>query len=460
MSTSATAAVAERGDVQISSSREGLVLFIVGLSLVLNIMNTMMFNLALPSVAHDFRLSPSTTSWIVTGYSIVIAISAITYSRLSDFIPIRRLLSIALVLLSAASIVGVFSNSFLMLLIVRLVQASGAGAVPALSVILASKFIPLERRGKAMAVIFSASSLGLGLGPVVGGAVVQYWGWHYLFAITSIMLLLVPAYAILLPAEKPKQGSFDVPGAFFIGIGATGILLFITNMSGIALAAGLISLALFVIRIRRAKDPFVQPSLFSNRTFLILGAVGIIAYLCSFASLYIMPQILVKLFGLSAGASGLIIFPGSLLALIVSRFIGKIIDKHGNSGIIRYVPYLVLVSMLLFALFAGTTYVAILLIYMLLSVAFTFMTSSVSNEMSRILKHSQIGSGIGLFNLLQFFSGALGVAATASAITWQKALPLKAAYTNIFLGLSVIAIISIGCAILYRRWAPKTAENK
>ena len=136
--------------------------FLLGLSIVLVIMNTMMFNLALPSVAHDFGLSAASTSWIVTGYSIIFAISSITYSRLSDFVPIRRLIVIALVSLSAAAIVGLFSDSFLLLLLVRLVQASGAGAIPALSLVLITRYIPLERRGKAMAIIMSAASLGFG----------------------------------------------------------------------------------------------------------------------------------------------------------------------------------------------------------------------------------------------------------------------------------------------------------
>ncbi|MFC5648829.1 MFS transporter [Paenibacillus solisilvae] len=456
MSTSASAAA--RGFEQ-TSIREGLVTVLLGLSIVLVIMNTMMFNLALPSVAHDYGLSPSTTSWIVTGYSIVFAISSITYSRLSDFVPIRRLFIIALVSLSAAAIVGLFSNGFLLLLIVRLVQASGAGAIPALSLVLITRYVPLERRGKAMATIMSAASLGLGLGPVAGGAIVEFIGWHFLFAVTAVTILLVPLFAALLPTEKPAKGSFDALGAFFVGIGTTGLLLFLTNQSGIALAAGLISLILFVIRIRRARDPFVQPVLFRNRAYLMLGAVGIAAYLCSFATLFLMPQILVNLYGLSAISSGLVIFPGSLLALFLSRKVGKIIDLQGNAAIIRFIPLLVLASVLLFALLAGTTYVAILFIYMLLSVGFTFLSSSISNEMSRILKPSQIGSGLGLFQLLQFFSGAFGVAATASALSWQKDLPLKAAYSNIYWGLTIIVLLSIGCAYLYGRRMPQVAKN-
>jgi DHA2 family metal-tetracycline-proton antiporter-like MFS transporter len=437
--------------------REGLVTFLLGISIVLVIMNTMMFNLALPDVSRAFGISPSTTSWIVTGYSIIFAISSITYSRLSDFLPIRRLFIIGLASLGIAAIAGFFSNSFVPLLIVRILQASGAGSIPALSLVLVTRYVPLQRRGKAMATVMSAASLGLGLGPVVGGAIVQYLGWHYLFAVTAITLLLLPFFVTLLPKETPVKGAFDALGALFVGVGTTGLLLFLTSQSWIALVAGLAALVLFVIRIHLTADPFVQPALFRNRTYLTLGAVGIAAYLCSFATLFLMPQILVHRFGLSAIASGLVIFPGSLLAMLISRRVGKIIDRYGNGSIIRYIPLLVLVSVVLFALFVSTSYIAILLIYMLMSVGFTFLTSSISNEMSRILPKSQIGSGLGLFQLLQFFSGAFGVATTASALVWQKNFPLSTAYSNIYWGLTIIVLISVGCSQLYNRFATRAA---
>ncbi|BBI33776.1 MFS transporter [Cohnella abietis] len=439
--------------------REGIVTLLLGFSIVLVIMNTMMFNLALPDVSKAFELTPSATSWIVTGYSIIFAISSITYSRLSDFVPLRRLLIIGILSLSIAAIIGFFANSFLMLLVVRILQASGAGALPALSLVLISRYVPLERRGKAMAAIMSAVSLGLGLGPVVGGAIVEYLGWHYLFVVTAVTLLLVPLFVRLIPKEKPIKGTFDALGALLVGVGTTGLLLFLTNQSTIALIAGLIALILFVIRIRSAKEPFVLPSLFRNRSYLTLGAVGIAAYICSFSTLFLLPQILVKQFGLTAIGAGLVIFPGSLLAMFVSRQVGRIIDSQGNSSIIRYAPLLILISVVLFALFEGTSYIAIMFIFMLLSVGFTVINSSISNEMSRILKPSQIGSGLGLFQLLQYFSGAFGVAATASALVWQKDLTQTHAYSNIYWGMTVIVLISIGCAFAYLRSAPREVQT-
>lgn len=430
---------------------EGLVIALLGVTIVLVIMNTMMFNLALPDVAEAYRLSPSSTSWIVTGYSIVFAISSITYSRLADFVPIRRLFIIGIISLSFAAIAGLFSNSFLVLLAVRIVQASGAGAIPSLSLVFISRYIPIERRGKAMALIMSSVSLGLGLGPVVGGAVVEYMGWHYLFTLTALTVLLIPLFAIHLPKEKMKTGSFDALGALLIGIGTTGLLLCLTNGSWMALAAGILSLILFTIRIRTAKEPFVLPALFRNRPYLILGAVGIAGYLCSFSTLFLMPQILVKQYELSAIQAGLVIFPGSILAMLISRRVGQYIDSRGNGSIIRYVPLFLLASVVLFALFEGFSFWALLFIYILLSISFTILQSSVSNELSRILEPSQIGSGLGLYQLLQFFSGAFGVALSAAALSWQQELSLSHAYGNIYWGLTVVVLLSILCSFLYVR---------
>jgi len=446
-----------KNDMMYSSENDGkqinerVILLLLGITIVLVIMNTTMFNLALPAIQEGFILSSSLSAWIVTGYSIVFAISSITYSRLADFVPIRRLFVIGILSLSLASIVGMFSNGFILLLIVRILQATGAGSVLSLSLVFLSRYIPLDRRGKAMAMIMSSVSLGLGLGPVIGGVIVNYLGWKVLFVVTAVTLLLVPLYMMLFPKEQAKKGSFDVLGALLISIGTTGLLLFLTNHSWMVLILGLIAIVLFVIRIRTAKDPFVLPTLFVNRSYLILVCIGVAAYMCSFSTLFLMPQILVKQYSLNAIQTGLIIFPGSFLAIFVSRKVGRFIDTNGNHMIIRYVPFMLMLSVILFALFEGTSYYAIMFIYMLMSVSFTTLSSSISNEISIVLPSSQVGSGMGLFQLLQFFSGAFGVAITATVMFLQKNLPLSGAYSNIYWGLTVVTLLAIFCGIAYLR---------
>lgn len=434
-----------------SLNNEGLLTALLAIAVVLVIMNTAMFNLALPDVTEAFHLSAAVSSLIVTGYSIMFAISSITFSRLSDFLPIRRLLTIGLTTLGIAAVAGLFSPNFWVLLAVRVIQASGAGAVVSLSLVTLSRYVPIKRRGKAMALIMSAVSLGLGLGPVAGGAIVEYLGWRYLFIITALTLLLVPLFLRHIPREQPVRGAFDTLGAIFVAVGTTGLLLFLTEHSWLALVLGAVALTLFVWRIRTATDPFVSPALFRNGSYLSLSIVGIASYLCSFATLFLLPQILVHRFGLTASHAGLIIFPGSILAMVASRRVGSIIDRHGNGAILRYIPLLVLSSMILFALFSGQSWLAILFIYMLISLGFTMLSSSVSNEISRILPASQVGSGMGLYQLLQFFSGAFSVAMASSAMEWQHGLSLSAAYSNIFWGLMVMALLALGSSIVYLR---------
>ena len=177
--------------ISISSSKddskvpfqENKIILILSFTTLLVVMNTTMFNVALPSILKDFSLNSSTASWLVSGYSIMFAISSLTFSRLSDFIPLSRLLLFGISILGIASIIGFFSNHFLHL--IRSSNCSGCwwqDGVMGLGMIMAVRYIPLSRRGRAMAIIASSASLAFGLGPVIGGVITQYLGWNYLFA--------------------------------------------------------------------------------------------------------------------------------------------------------------------------------------------------------------------------------------------------------------------------------------
>ncbi|MET3211215.1 UNVERIFIED_CONTAM: DHA2 family metal-tetracycline-proton antiporter-like MFS transporter [Paenibacillus sp. PvR008] len=430
---------------------EGVIITLLCITVVLVTMNTAMFNLALNDISHYFNLPSPIVSLTVTGYSIMFAISSITYSRLSDFVPLKRLFAISLVLTGGASVGAMLSNHFWVLLAARVVQAAGAGAALSLSIVLLIRYVPLARRGKSMTFIMSSVSLGFGLGPVVGGFVVQYIGWKYLFAITSLLLCIAPLLVRYIPKESLSKRSFDLLGAVALSAGTAGLLLSLTNHHPIALLIGISGLFVFTLRIRRAKHPFVLPSLLANRTYLVLALIGVLSYLCNFATLFLLPQMLLKHFGLSASQAGFVIFPGAILSTLLSRMIGAMIDKRGNSNMFRTTSMLILLAAVLFAGVGTEYWVANVFVYMLMNLGFAIISSSVSNEISCILPSSQIGSGTGLFQLMQFISGAFSIAVISSAMEWQKHLPPSQAYANLFWGLAVVAVIANLCAFLYLR---------
>ncbi|MEW9699185.1 MFS transporter [Paenibacillus sp. SI8] len=430
--------------------KERLVLGLWSVAVMLIVMNTTMFNVALPQIMKDFALSSTTASWIVTGYSITFAISSITYSRLSDYLPIRRLFMIGVLCLGAGSLLGVFSHHFVMLLSARLLQASGAGSGVALGIVLITRFIPLSRRGRSMSAIISTATFGMGLGPVAGGAITQYVGWNGLFVITGLILFLLPILFKLLPKEEAIHVRFDFAGACFIGIGVTGLLLFMTTSSIYALAAGIIFLLAFWIRIKRNDLPFVQPELLGNVPYMLLTFMGFAAYAAHFATLFLMPLLLRDLFGQSAAMTGLMIFPGAILSAFLSNPIGRLIDRYGNHLFLSGGSFLMLIGAVLFAFFNSISPYAILCIYVPLSLGVTMLSTCLSNEMSRILPKGQIGAGMGLSQLIQFVGGAFGVALTGKSIAWQKSLPLPDVFANIYWGAAVLLLLSVISYYVYR----------
>lgn len=412
------------------------------LTVWLVVMNTTMFNVALPTVINEFQLTPTAGSILVSGYSVAFAISTITYSRLSDFIPIRSLLISALALVGLSSFIGFFAHSFFLLIVGRFLQALGAGAVPGLAMVLAARYIALPRRGRAMSLIASAASLGFGLGPVVGGALTQWWGWNSLFAVTALVLILIPLYRKWLPVEKRQTVDFDAIGAALTAIGVAGMLGFFVSFKIWVLALTLLSLILLWRHIHRLteKIPFIQPALLRHRKYLMLLFMGFSAFCSHFAILFLMPIMLSDLFGGSPAAIGMIIFPGAMLSAFAAIFIGRAIDRFGNAPLIQTGHLLLGLSAVVFAFFSGVSPFVILVTYMLTSLGFTSMTSSLSNEASRILDKPQVGAGMGMMQLVQFIGGAIGVTMAGLFLEWNS--HPEHMYRNAFLSLALLMFAS------------------
>ncbi|WP_433957881.1 MFS transporter [Cytobacillus horneckiae] len=424
-------------------SKEKQIVFVWAITTWLVVMNTTMFNIALPSVLLELSISSSLASWIVSGYSIAFAISTLTFSRLSDFIPISRLILMGLSILAVSSIAGLFTNHFYSLLAARIFQAIGAGAVPGLGMIVAGRFIPLSRRGRAMAIIASGASLGFGLGPVIGGLVTEFLGWKYLFAVTALVLFFIPFYKTLLPKEHIVQGRFDFTGVIFTALSVTSALLFFSSFSIYLFFFTVVLLFIWWRHLNKKDEPFIRPQLLCNRQYRKLLIIGFTAYLFNFSNLFLMPIILTNEFGRSPAEVGMIIFPGAIIAVIAGQFIGRQIDKRGTKPIMFYGHAFLAVSLLMYAFFSSVAHYYILGTYLFASSGFAAINSSVSNEVSRILSRDEIGAGLGIVQLCQFIGGAFGVTVSGILLTLQEGMIAAVIYRNIYLVIFTFIVISI-----------------
>lgn len=417
------------------------------------VMNTTMFNVALPDVIEQLHITAGQGSWIVSGYSIVFALSTIIFSRLSDFIPIRKLWLIGVTLLMLASVVGFFSDSFGLVLFARLFQASGAGATPGLGMVLASRYVPYERRGRAITMIASGSALAFGLGPVIGGAITQYLGWHELFLVTCLVVVLVPFLLRLIPKESLPKVPFDYFGAACIVVTSSAFLLAVTQLSFVVLIVSLVCLFITIRHLRRAEKPFIPPVLLQNPGYRKLVLLAFMAFVLNLSMLFLMPLIYAKVFQLGAATIGLMIFPGAFLSACLMKLVGRWIDRYGNFRFLVLGHSLLAVSMLIVFLWLDVSPYVTLFAYLLFSPSLSAVTSSLSNEVSRILPKHLIGSGMGLTQLSQYLGGSFAVAVCGILLVWQQQLSPTLAFKNIYLLLFVIMIGSLGMLALYRKGA-------
>ncbi|WP_067728773.1 MFS transporter [Oceanobacillus damuensis] len=430
--------------------QENKIILILSFTILLVVMNTTMFNVALPSIIIDFSLNSSTASWLVSGYSIMFAIASLAFSRLSDFIPVSRLLFFGISILGIASIIGFFSNHFLLLLGARIVQAVGGGGIMGLGIIIAGR-LRLSRRARAMAIITSTASLAFGLGPLIGGIITQYLGWNYLFVISSISVLSIPFFHLLLPREVLQKGHFDLFGAILTGLSVTGLLLFLTTFSYIIFAATVVLFVVWWRYLHKRKEPFIPPILFRNRQYTKLLLIVCITFFINFANLFLMPIMLTTTFQQGPIEVGMIIFPGAIIAVIAGQFIGRVIDRFGNMPLIISGQLFLLSATILFALLSTISPYFILVAYMFASVGFTSLSTSISNEITRILPMTQVGSGIGVAQLIQFFGGGLGVTISGLLLTLQNSLSPETIYRNIFNCFFFVIMIAILIYGLYYR---------
>lgn len=430
-----------------ASSRLVLALCFV---LFFSVMNATMFNVALPNIAAQFGLKPSSVSWIVTGYSVVYALGSLLFGKMADKYPLKRLISIGIILFAAASALGFFSDSYALVLVSRLIQAAGASCVPALVMLIPVRFFPPEQRGKVMGVIASTIAFSSGLGPIVGGFVAGQWSWNYLFLLSLAAPIALPFIRKSLPQEQVGSGEkLDLIGAALLGFGVTSLMLSVTQFNGWWLMASFVLLILFVIRVRSVPNPFVRLSLFRISSFLYGLIVAFIGFFAVFGVFLLTPIMLKALHDLDPQAIGFVLFPAAMLAAVSGRFGGKLVDSRGSKFAL-YIAYTILaVGLLSLSAFAGVSPWVVALCLPLVNIPFTLVQTSLTKVVSSALPKDQTGIGMGIYNLNNFLAGAISGAVLTKAIefdwsTWNlAALGVPSTFGTVYGLLAVLVIMNI-----------------
>src|SRR5699024_7190296 len=155
------------------------------------------------------------------------------------------------------------------LILARFIQGAGAAAFPALGLVVVARYILMANRGKVYGLIGSIVVMGECVGPASGVLIAHYIHWYYLLLILMVLLIIVSFLINLLKKEVRIKGHFDILGIILMSVGIVFFMLFTTSYSISFLIISILLFLIFVKHIRKVTEPFVEPALGKNISFII-----------------------------------------------------------------------------------------------------------------------------------------------------------------------------------------------
>jgi EmrB/QacA subfamily drug resistance transporter len=306
---------------------------------IITLDNTVL-DIALPSISTDLKASMSELQWIVDIYILVFASILITIGALGDQFGRKRFLKIGIVLFVLASLGAGLSTSTTELILFRSLSGFGAAFImPSTLSIITHMFTDSDERMKAIGLWSMIFGLSQGLGPLIGGFIIEYTSWHWVFFINLPIGLVAFLYASwVLPESHNKSAKADILGmvlcvlflfALTYGIIEAGVSSWSDRSVRISLIIGLIFGALFILWERHCSHPMIPFELFEKRTFTIPSfAIALIVF-GMVGSMFFFSQLFQTVEGYSALEAGLLLMPMTLGIAVGSKFAPDVVKTYG-----------------------------------------------------------------------------------------------------------------------------------
>lgn len=343
-----------------------------------------MLNLSLPEIGADFHVSAHSLGWVSTAYLLSSVLFLVPMARLSDLIGRKKVFLAGMILATVSVTLQPFSPSFMILVLLRILDGLSMACVFATSLPILSSIYSASERGLVFGINISVIYIGSSLGPVVGGIVTEYFGWHSLF---FLLIPLAAASTILvyrsLPIEfiEGKGEPFDFKGALLYMITVFFALFGLSNLpqtwAFILLAIGLLTLPIFIIYSRKQTYPIMQVGLFfTNKRFARSNFAAFLNYAGTYAVIFLLSLYLQRVLMLPPGTAGLILLAQPLLQAIFSPFVGKLSDHTDSRYLSTFGMLLLAVGLIcLSTLDADSSLFHLIAFEVLLGIGFAFFSS-------------------------------------------------------------------------------------
>jgi len=328
-----------------SLHRKWQILLAVALGTCVVPINAGVVNVSLPTITEFFKVSVSTSEWVLIAYLIFMLSLVLFFGRVGDSKGQEMLYLVGLACFLITSLFCSLSQSIYYLIIFRALQGVAAAMIISVSLGIVRKSFPTEELGRALGIYAVAIAAGLALGPAIGGFLDYSGGWRTIFLLNIPLcaLSLMLCYFIL-DRKSGDLVKWDIRGTVLQFIGLFTIVYDLNRIQkeGVGLITiilgifALLVLLLFIWNERKVEYPLLDLSLFKKIRFSAFNLALFLNYFCMYMLLFIMPFYLQKVLHLSSNIVGVVLTAAPILMMFLAPLSGHLSDKFGS----RYLAFI------------------------------------------------------------------------------------------------------------------------
>ncbi|GAA1489465.1 DHA2 family lincomycin resistance protein-like MFS transporter [Brachybacterium sacelli] len=400
------------------------------------ILNETIMSVALPVLMDEFAIAASTAQWLTTGFLLTMAVVIPLTGFLLQRVKLRTLFLVAMSLFAGGTLLAVLAPGFGVLVVARVVQASGTAIMMPLLMTTVLTLVAPDRRGRMMGIISIVIAVAPAVGPTVSGIILDALSWRWMFG----LVLPLAAVALGLGAiwvrnvTETTPVRLDILSVIVSAIGFGGIVFGLSTIGStsggglsawIPLVVGVLALAAFVgrqINLQRTDSALLDLRTFRSSSFTIAVVLVVIVFMALLGSLTLLPMYVQQVLGLSALDTGLMMLPGGILMGVIAPVVGNLFDRYGPRPLIT--PGMIVAAT---ALWGMTTFGEATPVWWVIAVQVTLnvglgfvftplMTSALGSLPTGLYSH-----GTATFNTIQQVAGAAGTAVFISLMSARTA---------------------------------------
>jgi EmrB/QacA subfamily drug resistance transporter len=437
------------------------VLAVLCLGLFMILLDGTIVNIAIPRIQSYYDTTYSNIEWVMNAYILAFAVLLVPMGRFGDLWGRRKLFLAGMVLFTLGSLACGLAPSIYLLIAFRVVQGvGGAAMMPSTLSIIATVFAP-EKRGAAMGVWGGVSGLASGLGPVLGGIIIQYvtwpttdgsWRWIFLVNIPVGIIGVVLTLRLVPESKNPTAvESLDLPGVGLLTASLFCLTFALiegqnygwTSAIILSLFAGaVVAFLLFYWREHRVSQPLIDFSLFRSLNFAAGNATGLLLSAAMMGAFFTIPIFLQSVLGFSAIKAGLVMAPMSIVIIFAAPVAGVLSDRLGSKWIVAAGMFLLAVGLAWMAgLIPGvekidpqTTSGSLLVPFLLSGIGIGFAVAPVTSAVMATAPRDRVGNASGVLSTMRQVGSLMGIAVLGALLQNQVT-------TNITEGVQAISQI-------------------